>query len=289
MKLTLTITITLILTPYPNSNHSLCVLNVVVYFCCQVDEREFEIDNLRKRLRDVEDERDGMEKKWLDQVQSHVKEKYLIADLQKEVLLWKGKFKHLLDRIQGLECDARRDFDYTCRRSSLGETANDFGNLKEQGSVIHESGEKVSVIDTPGRIVQVPVTCGVSVIARDRGPVSHVYRPEPTYIYGYPSQAIHHSTLVQNGVTPMITSEYYATPEVSREQVTMATSDEAEEKDVDVDVESKGEEAGEERDEDLVNKRLVMSGSKAKIIVRKRSDPSRYHTGVHNKRKRLSR
>ena len=255
-----------------------------------MSEREFEIDKLKKRLRDVEDERDGMEKKWLDQVQNHVKEKYLIADLQKEVLLWKGKFKHLLDRIQGLECDARRDFDYTCRRSSLGESANDFANLKEQASVIHESSDKVSVIDTPGRIVQVPVTCGVSVIARDRGPVPHVYRPEPTYIYGYPSQAIHHSALVQNGVTPMITSEYYATPEVSREQVTIATSDDAEEKDVEVDVESKGEDGGDDHDDNMVGKRLVMSaGNKAKIIVRKRSDPSRYHAGVHNKRKRLSR
>jgi hypothetical protein len=81
-----------------------------------------------------------------------------------------------------------------------------------------------------------------------------------------------------------------AAPEVPREQVTMATSDEAEDKEVDVDVEGKGEEqGGEEGDEDLVNKRLVMSGNKAKIIVRKRSDPSRYGSGVHHKRKRLSR
>ena len=254
----------------------------------QVGEREFEIDKLKRKLRDVEDERDGMEKKWLDQVQNHVKEKYLIADLQKEVLLWKGKFKNLLDRIQSLECDARRDFDYSCRRSSLGEAPNDFPSAKDQGSI--REGEKVSVIDAPGRIVHVPVTCGVPVIARNRSVVPHVYRPEPTYIYGYPSQAMHHSTLVQNGVAPMITStEYYAQPEVSREQVTVATSDEAEEKDVEVDVEEKTDEQGEERDEDLMNKRLVMSGNKAKIIVRKRTDPSRYHASVHHKRKRLSR
>ena len=267
-------------------------------FSPQVNDHDYEVDKLKKRLRDVEDERDGMEKKWLDQVQNHVKEKYLIADLQKEVLLWKGKFKNLLDRIQGLECDARRDFDYSCRRSTHGEAPNDFMNPKEQGSLARDSVEKVSVIDAPTRIVHVPATCGVSVIARDRTAVPQVYRPEPTYIYGYPSQAIHASTLVQNGVTPMITSEYYearrdvsmAAPEVPREQVTMATSDEAEDKEVDVDVEGKGEEqGGEEGDEDLVNKRLVMSGNKAKIIVRKRSDPSRYGSGVHHKRKRLSR
>ena len=256
------------------------------------------MDKLKKRLRDVEDERDGMEKKWLDQVQNHVKEKYLIADLQKEVLLWKGKFKNLLDRIQGLECDARRDFDYSCRRSSLGEAANDFMSPKEPASVARDSVEQVSVIDAPGRIVHVPATCGVPVIARGHSAVPQVYRPEPTYIYGYPSQAIHASNIVQNGVTPMITSEYYETrrdvsmaaSEVPRDQVAAATSDETEDKDVEVDVEGKGgEEQGEERDEDLLNKRLVMSGNKAKIIVRKRSDPSRYGTGGHHKRKRLSR
>lgn len=274
----------------------------------QVGEREYEIDNLKQRLRDVEDERDGMEKKWLDQVQNHVKEKYLIADLQKEVLLWKGKFKNLLDRIQGLECDARRDFDYSCRRNSHGETSNEFISPKhhEQRSIVRvpESVEKVSVIDAsgiPDRVVHVPVTCEVPVIARDRAPVPQVYRPEPTYIYGYPSQAIHHSSLVQNGVTPMISStaiDYYdarrdvtmVTPEVSRAQVAIATSSEVDDKDVEVDVEGKGDEAGEERDEDLLNKRLVMQqGSKAKIIVRKRSDPSRFGASIHHKRKRLSR
>ena len=276
------------------------LLSRVTRYCCfspKIGEREFEMDKLKRRLRDVEDERDGMEKKWLDQVQNHVKEKYIIADLQKEVLLWKGKFKNLLDRIQGLECDARRDFDYSCRRSSFGEGGNDFMNPKEQVSVARDRVEKVSVIDTPARIVHVPATCGVSVIARDRNAVPQVYRPEPTYIYGYPSQAIHPSTIVQNGVTPMITSDYYearrdvtmAAAEVSREQATITTSDEADEKDVEVDVEGKAEEHGEERDEDLINKRLVMSGNKAKIIVRKRSDPSRYGGGVHHKRKRLSR
>ncbi|XP_028406212.1 uncharacterized protein LOC114528732 isoform X2 [Dendronephthya gigantea] len=267
----------------------------------KVGEREYEMDKLKKRLRDVEDERDGMEKKWLDQVQNHVKEKYLIADLQKEVLLWKGKFKNLLDRIQGLECDARRDFDFSCRRASHGDTQNDFISQKhkDQGSVVRavDSGvEKVSVIDAPGRIVHVPVTCGVPVIARDRGGVPQVYRPEPTYIYGYPSQAIHHPTLVQNGVTPMITSEYYdarrdvtmATPEVSREQVTIATSDEADDKDVDVDVEGKADDQEESGDNDM-SKRLVIGTNKAKIIVRKRNDPSRYVAGAQNKRKRLSR
>lgn len=257
------------------------------------------MDNLKRRLRDVEDERDGMEKKWLDQVQNHVKEKYLIADLQKEVLLWKGKFKNLLDRIQGLECDARRDFDFSCRRSSMGEMPNDFGNPKEQGSGLRDSVEKVSVIDAPGRILHVPVTCGVPVITRDRSTVPQVYRPEPTYIYGYPSQAIHHSSLVQNGITPMITSEYYdarrdvtmAAPEVSREQVTVATSDEADEKDVEVDVDGKAEEQGEEGGDDMMSKRLVITsgGNKAKIIVRKRSDPNRFGPGSHPKRKRLSR
>lgn len=256
---------------------------------------------MKKRLRDVEDERDGMEKKWLDQVQNHVKEKYLIADLQKEVLLWKGKFKNLLDRIQGLECDARRDFDYSCRRSSLGDAANDVISQKfqEQRSIVRvpESIDKVSVIDaTQDRVVHVPATCSVPVIARDLGGVPQVYRPEPTYIYGYPSQAIHRPTLVQNGVMASAGMEYYdtrrdvtmVTPETSREQVTGTTSDDAEEKDVEVDVEGKGDEQPGDEGEHLTNKRLVM-GNKAKIIVRKRSDPSRFGSGIHNKRKRLSR
>lgn len=232
-----------------------------------------------------------MEKKWLDQVQNHVKEKYLIADLQKEVLLWKGKFKHLLDRIQGIECDARRDFDYTCRRSSVGENPSDFLSSKEPSSI-----EKASVLDAPGRIVHVPVTCGVPVIPRDRSAVPQVYRPEPAYIYGYPSQAIHRSALVQNGqVTPLIPPEYYDVrrdaAEVSREQVVVAKADEPEEeKDVDVDVEGKSDGQIEQSDEDLFNKRLVIGGSnKSKIIVRKRADPSRFGSGMHHKRKRLSR
>ena len=278
------------------------------------NEREFEIDKLKKKLRDAENERDGMEKKWLDQVQNHVKEKYLIADLQKEVLLWKGKFKNLLDRIQGLECDARRDFDYSCRRSSLGDApTNDFvhvtnvitSKIPEQRAIVRvqEGIEKgtASVIEGVGLhdgVSHVPVTCGVP---RDRVSVPRVYRPEPTYIYGYPSQAIHHSTMTQNGVPPMkmITSgaEYYD----GRRDVAMVNGERArdavegnegnvqvngeEEKELEIDVDGKMDERMEDGEEDALNKRLVI-GNKAKIIVRKRSDPARFLPKVANQHKR---
>lgn len=284
-------------------------------------EREFEIDKLKKKLRDVENERDGMEKKWLDQVQNHVKEKYLIADLQKEVLLWKGKFKNLLDRIQGLECDARRDFDYSCRRSSLGEPpTSDFVHVTneispkvpEQRAIVRlqDGVEKASASVMEGvglqdGVVRVPVTCGVSVISRDRVSVPRVYRPEPTYMYGYPSQAIHHS-MTQNGIpaVKMITSgmDYYdarrdvaiVNGERAHDTIDMTTADanvqanSEDEKDLEIDVDGKLDGRMEDSEEDVLNKRLVI-GNKAKIIVRKRSDPSRFLPKVanHHKRKRV--
>ena len=298
-------------------------------------EREYEIDKLKRKLRDVENERDGMEKKWLDQVQNHVKEKYLIADLQKEVLLWKGKFKNLLDRIQTLECDARRDFDYSCRRTTMGEApptdfvhgtnvitpkASDAQRTIPRGS--HEVEDKSR--DTSGmtRIegaLHVPPsgTGAVSVISRDRAaymPRVGMYRPEPTYIYGFPSQAAAiQSSMVQNGLPAMkmITSgvTYYdvrreaagmengvaSSADRPRDQLAVVTDETSvqlngctdEEKELTVDVVDSNKDDGviaEDVEEDEANKRLVI-GNKAKIIVRKRSDPTRFLP--NHKRKRV--
>lgn len=260
-------------------------------------DREYEMDKLKRRLRDVEDERDGMEKKWLDQVQNQTKEKYLIADLQKEVLLWKGKFKNLLDRIQSLECDARRDFDYSCRRSSLGDIPNEFVSPAERSP-----RDSRQIIDAPSRIVRVPVTCSVPVVARERGIPPQLYRPDSTIIYGYPSHAVRHPALMPNGIPSQISPDYYeprrevamgrSSTEESREHFSMATSDEADDKEIEVDVEGKHEKHVDDHEESAMSKRLVMPGvsTKAKIVVRKRSDPSRYETvTINNKRKRLSR